>query len=166
MKYKMITEELMKNIIEFLDEIQFDAAISKSVAQAKNSIVVKGDANVFIFPDLAIEPFLSYLNPFFDLILIHSSIKQLPGPISLLNILFSTSIKVALAMPPIFKIITGSGILFFLTISWWKIGTNGAPFPPFFKSFCLKSYTTVFFVIFERSFPSPSCLEVLSFALW
>ena len=26
MKYKMITEELMKNIIEFLDEIQFDAA--------------------------------------------------------------------------------------------------------------------------------------------
>ena len=26
MKYKIITEELMKNIIEFLDEVQFDAA--------------------------------------------------------------------------------------------------------------------------------------------
>ena len=26
MKYKIITEELMKNLIEFLDEIQFDAA--------------------------------------------------------------------------------------------------------------------------------------------
>ena len=26
MKYKIITEELMKNIIDFLDEVQFDAA--------------------------------------------------------------------------------------------------------------------------------------------
>ena len=35
----------------------------------------------------------------------------------------------------------------------WKIGVRGAPSPAFFKSFCLKLYTTVFFVSFERSFP-------------
>ena len=42
------------------------------------------DARPIVFPDFAIFPFLSYLSLFFELVLIHWSIKQFPGPISIL----------------------------------------------------------------------------------
>ena len=84
---------------------------------------------------------------------------------SKLEIFPSLLMKVAFAIPPKFKIVIGILIFFCLTNNWWKIGDNGAPCPPFFKSLDLKSKTTFIFVICDKSLPSPSCIEIFSSGL-
>ena len=48
-----------------------------------------------------------------------------------------------LEIPPIFKMLIGNPTLNFLSILFaktlWKIGANGAPCPPFSRSFFLNS---------------------------
>ena len=92
----------------------------------------------FIFPDFPIKPSLSNLSLVF--FLIHSSIKQLPGPISNASKFFFEpssflTVLVMLDIPPIFKKL-GHSIFFLLKIlldiRLWKIGVNGAPWPPLF----------------------------------
>ena len=69
--------------------------------------------NLSIVPDLAIEPFSSYFS--FDFNLIHLSIRQFHGPISLLYIEKLLFIEVIFDIPPIFIMETGIFILFCLT---------------------------------------------------
>ena len=121
---------------------------------------------ISFLPDLAIKPSLSYfLLVFF---LIHSSIKQFPGPISWLpkSEISPDSIEVILAIPP--RLITQSGgsTLIFSEINLWNIGANGAPSPPFLISLSLKLLITIFFVNWDNKLPSPICLEIFSSGLW
>ena len=74
-----------------------------------------------IFPDSAIFP--SKSNNLLVFFLIHLSIKQFPGPTSLLKIFKSLSISVMFAIPPIFNMETGIFTLFsfncFLSVSFF-----------------------------------------------
>ena len=94
----------------------------------------------FLFPFEASVPSLS--NFFCEFFLTHESIRQFPGPISLLirveGALISL-IKVIFEIPPKFRKHTGSSILFCIQINWWKIGVSGAPWPPLRISLLLKS---------------------------
>ena len=56
MKYKIITEELMKNLIDFLDEVQFDAVTDGNNAESMQKVnfcsyAIKEllNSNIFVF---------------------------------------------------------------------------------------------------------------------